>query len=346
MVSENNRTNHLVSVSKENIIQIMTDVRIGPWNPCSSGAIARRTGSTPKPGRYRFAAILNLKQTAFCALAMAILAFPCRAQKGGYPGSSGTNHAAVGGPVVSGRYPPITSPQSTSNTALPSQAGVFTDESCLPWNASEGRDAAVSVTRLTVPSKARSDYEKACDSNNNNEFKDAELHVRSAIDKFQTYSAAWVMLGMVLEEQHKGQEARDACDHAMTIDSKYLPAYLCLAEFSARNREWEQVLNLSNLALGLNAGGDGYAYYYRAAALFHMKNLVEAKKSALQASEIDVNHNDVPLYFLLAHIYEAEGDKIDAEAQLRLILKHHTDPQQEGAAKTFLAKLESQPDTK
>jgi hypothetical protein len=344
--SENNRTNHLVSVTKENIIQIMTDVRIGPWNPCSSGAIALRTGSTPKPGRYRFAGILNLKQTAFCALAMAILAFPCRAQKGGYPGSSGTNHAAVGGPVVSGRYPPVTSPQSTSNTALPSQAGVFTDESCLPWNASERRDAAVSVTRLTVPSKARSDYEKACDSNNNNEFKDAELHVRSAIDKFQTYSAAWVMLGMVLEEQHKGQEARDACDHAMTIDSKYLPAYLCLAEFSARNREWEQVLNLSNLALGLNSGGDGYAYYYRAAALFHMKNLVEAKKSALQASEIDVNHNDVPLYFLLAHIYEAEGDKIDAEAQLRLILKHHTDPQQEGAAKTFLAKLESQPDTK
>ena len=68
--------------------------------------------------------------------------------------------------------------------------------------------------------------------------------------------------------------------------------------------------NLSNLALGLNSEGDGYAYYYRAAALFHMKNLVEAKKSALQASEIDVHHNDVPLYFLLAHIYEAEGDKI------------------------------------
>jgi hypothetical protein len=333
-------------VPKENIIQIMTDVRIGPWNSCSSGAISQRTGSTPKPGRSRLAAILNRKQAAFCALAMAILAFPCRAQKGGYPGSAGPNHGAAGGAVMSGRYPPITVTQPTLNTLSHSKAGVFTDESCLPWNASERRDAAVIVTRLTVPSKSGSEYEKACDSNNRNEFEDAEVHVRSAIDKFQTYSAAWVMLGMVLEEQHKGQEARDACDHAMTIDSKYMPAYLCLAELSARNREWEQVLNLSNLALGLNSGGDGYAYYYRAAALFHMKNLVEAKKSALKASEIDVNHNDVPLCFLLAHIYEAEGDKIDAEAQLQLILKHHTDPQQEGAAKTFLAKLESQPDTK
>jgi len=291
-------------------------------------------------------AILNWKQAAFCALAMPILAFPCHAQKGGYPGSTGPNHGAVGGAVMSGRYSPVTGPQSTSNTASLSKGGVFTDENCLPWNVSGDRDAAISVTRLSVPSQARSEYEKACDSNNKSEFKDAELHVRGAIDKFQTYSAAWVMLGMVLEEQHNRQQARDACDHAMTIDSKYLPAYFCLAEFSARNREWEQVLNLANLALGLNSGGDGYAYYYRAAALFHMKNLVEAKKSALQASEIDVNHNDVPLYFLLAHIYEAEGDKIDAEAQLRLILKHHTDPQQEGAAKTFLAKLESQPDTK
>jgi tetratricopeptide (TPR) repeat protein len=324
----------------------MKALRTGLCNPCSSGAISRRTGSTPKPGRHSFAAILNWKHTALSAMAMTILAFPCRSQKGGYPGSPRTNQGAVGGEVMSGRYPPTTSSLPASKSVLRSQAGVFTDENCLPWNASEWRDAAVSLTSLKVPSNARSEYEKACDSNNKNEFKDAELHVRSAIDKFQTYSAAWVMLGMVLEEQHKGPEARDACDHAMGIDSKYLPAYLCLAEFSARDREWEKVLNLSNLALGLNSGGDGYAYYYRAAALFHMKNFVEAKKSALKASEIDVNHNDGPLYFLLAHIYEAEGDKIDAEAQLRLILKRPTDRRQEDAAKQFLAKLESQAATK
>jgi len=154
------------------------------------------------------------------------------------------------------------------------------------------------------------------------------------------------MLGIVLEEQNKRQEGHDACDHAVTIDSTYLPAYLCQAEISARNREWEQVLKLANLALDLTSPGDGYAYYYRAAALFHTKNLVEAKKSALQASEMDVNHNNGPLYFLLAQIYAAEGDKTQAEAQLQLILKHPTDRRQEDAAKQFLAKLESQAATK
>lgn len=318
----------------------MKAVRIGPWNPCSSGAISRRPGSTSNPGRYRFAAILNWKHAPFCALAMVILAFPCRAQKGGYPGSGGTNHGAVGGPLMSSRYPP------SSITSSPSKTGVFTDENCLPWNVPEGRGTAISVARLEVPSKARSEYEKACDANNKNKLGDAALHVRSAIDTFQAYPAAWVMLGIVLEEQHKMQEARDACVHAMTIDSKYLPAYLCQAEFSVRNREWQQVLNLGNLVLGLGSAGDRYAYYYRAAALFHLNNLVDAKQSALQASEIDVGQDDVPLYFLLAQIYEAEGHKTEAAAQLRLILKHHTDLQQEAAAKHFLAKLESQPDAK
>lgn len=324
----------------------MKAIRIWLCNRCLSGALSRRTGRTTKPGRYQFASTPNWTLAVFCALTIASLAFPCRAQKGGYPASPGTNHAAAGGPIMSSRVPPETVALPTANGASRLKPGAFTEEGCLPWNVSEGRDAAVSVASLKVPSIARSEYEKACEANNKNKFGDAELHLRGAIDKFQTYPAAWVMLGIVLEEENKGQEGHDACDHAVTIDSTYLPAYLCQAEISARKREWGQVLNLANLALDLNSPGDGYAYYYRAAALFHTKNLVEAKKSALQASETDVNHNNGPLYFLLAQIYAAEGDKMSAEAQLQLILKHPTDRRQEDAAKQFLARLESQAATK
>lgn len=237
-------------------------------------------------------------------------------------------------------------PQPMPNIPQPLKPVVLQDENCLPWSLSEGRDTAVSVTRLEVPSKARGEYQKACDANNKNKFDDAEKYARGAIEKFQNYPAAWVMLGLVLEEQHKDKDARDACDRASTIDSRYLPAYLCQAEFSLRDSEWEQALNLANLSYGLNSEGDGYADYYRAAAYFHTNNLVDAKKSALEASEIDVNHNNVPLYFLLAQIYEAEGNKTEAESQLKQILKRHIGREQEDAAKQELAKLESQPDPK
>jgi tetratricopeptide (TPR) repeat protein len=71
-----------------------------------------------------------------------------------------------------------------------------------------------------------------------------------------------------------------------------------------------------------------------------MNNLVDAQEDALQAAEIDLNHNYLPLYFLLAQIYAAQGDKAAAAAELRVALKNHNDPALEEIAKRYLAKLE------
>jgi len=216
------------------------------------------------------------------------------------------------------------------------------DEKCLPWGLSRARDTSTSVTTLKVPSNARREFEKACAAYHKKKFNDAEQHVRSAIEKFKDYSAAWVMLGVVLDEQDKAQEARDACVRATKTDTKYLAAYLCTAEFSARDQEWEQLLNVASVALGLNSEGNGYAHYYRALANFHLSNLAEARGSALQAAEKDANYNFLPLYFLLAEIYEAEGNKVSAATQLRQVLKHHPNQQQEEAARQYLAQLEKE----
>jgi tetratricopeptide (TPR) repeat protein len=218
---------------------------------------------------------------------------------------------------------------------------VVDDEKCLPWNLSAAQATTSRVTTLKVPSKARDEYEKACSASQKKKLEEAEQHLRRAIDKFKDYSAAWVMLGVVLDEQQKVQEARDACSQATTIDGKYFPAYLCLAEFSARNQEWQRLLDLANVALGLNSENDGYAHYYRAMASFYLNNLVDAQKNALQAAEIDLNHNYLPLYFLLAQIYAAQGDKVAAAAQLRVALKNHNDPAQAEVAKRYLTKLET-----
>jgi tetratricopeptide (TPR) repeat protein len=216
------------------------------------------------------------------------------------------------------------------------------DEKCFPWNLSEVHATSVSVTRLKIPSKARSEYQKACDASSKNKLEEAEKHARNAIDKFQDYSAAWVMLGLTLEQQNKPQEAGDACSHAMTVDAKYLPAYLCKAEFAVRSQEWKQVIDLADMAQGLNAESDAYSHYYRATAYFHMNDFDEAKKSALKAAEVDANHSEPFIYFLLAQIYDRQGDKTSAIAQLQQILKHHVDRQEEDKVKQYLSSLESE----
>ena len=287
--------------------------------------------SVLKADRYNLSAVLNWKRLLLCVSAMVVSVTPLFAQKIRYSPSFG----AGGKPRVSVIH----------NSTLDTNPAAG-EERCFPWKLSAVRSTTVSVTSLKVPSKARSEYEKACDGSNKNKFEEAQQHARSAIDTFQDYSAAWVMLGVILEEQHKSQEARDACSHAATIDATYLPAYLCVAEVSARNREWERVLGSADLALGLKSEGNPYAYYYRAMACLHMNNPVDAKKSALQALEIDVNHDEPSLFFLLAEIYEREGDNANAITQLQQFLKHPTDRQQEDAAKVLLAKLESQQSTK
>jgi hypothetical protein len=309
--------------------------------PCFSRVIC-----APKPDRRELNAILNWKQAAFCALVLALSAIPLYAQRDnpaiGGPGNGRTLPCNPAGYRCSGvehewkgmePLPPLPTPAARD------------DDNCLPWKLLGGRSTVVSVTSLKVPSKARREYQKGCKANNKKQFDEAEQHTRSAIDKYQSYAAAWVLLGLVLEQQNKGPEASEACAHAAKVDSTYLPAYLCQAEFSIRNQEWRRALNLASLGLGLNSMGDGYIYYYRASAYFHLNLLDDAKKSALKAETIGVKRNANPIYFLLAQIYDAEGDRAEAATQLRKILKHHSDPQQEDAAKQFLTRLESPKDT-
>jgi predicted Zn-dependent protease len=307
--------------------------------------ICRTTGRRPKTIQCGPAAILSWKLVVFCALAVALLAAPSRAQRA-VP-LDGATGKPLAGPINSNNNTAISPElQQTPDPAAFPKPTRTEEEKCLPWNVPDTRATTVSVATLKVPSRARREFEKACEANNKSKFDKAEKYVRSAIDKFPGYAAAWVLLGLILDEQRKTPEGREACLHATTIDPTYLQAYLCQAEFSARNQEWGQLLSLANVALGLNSEDDGYAYYYRAMAYFHMNNLNDAKRSALQAARIDSNHNYAPLYFLLAQVYDAEGDTANAAAQLRQILKHHNDREREDAAKRYLARLESEQATK
>ena len=104
------------------------------------------------------------------------------------------------------------------------------------------------------------------------------------------------------------------------------------------------LLNLNTqLYLGLNPVGDDYAYYYQGVAYYQLGKFPEALKSAQAAVQIDSEHRLPDVYFLLAKIYDAEGDSTAAKTQLRQYLKFNGDRQGAAEAKQYLAKLESQP---
>jgi hypothetical protein len=296
-----------------------------------------------------------LTSVLFCASAITLSSFPVRAQKGGAaPGSSG---GARGGSTTMGGggnnvyFPPTQPgigayPNLQPGVIVPTETipkpTVVDDEACFPWDIPSAREGSVSAIRLGVPGKARSQYDKACAAFKKQKLAEAEQHARDAIEQYPKYPAAWVMLGQVLESQQKMNEAHDACAQPIKADPTYLPPYLCLAGLLDTEKEWDDLLALSEQFRGLNLVGDMYSDYYRGMSLFHLQKLPEAQKSVSDAIALDTQHHQPGFYFLLAKIYGDQGDVVNAGFQILLFEKYSTRPQDKEEAKEYLAQLQAQ----
>jgi tetratricopeptide (TPR) repeat protein len=162
--------------------------------------------------------------------------------------------------------------------------------------------------QLQTPAAASKEYQKACSDLKDKKIADAEKHLRKAVRDYPKYAVAWVTLGQVLATQQRTDEARGACLQGSTVDSSFVPAYLCLADIAARARAWDEVLKLSKRGLELDPAHNAVAYEYHAAANLNLHNLAGAEKSGLRAVAIDTYHREPRVHFVMAQIYEAKGD--------------------------------------
>lgn len=215
------------------------------------------------------------------------------------------------------------------------------DESCQTWTAAAVDSPTVSVARLEVPGKASHEFQKACGDFKDNKLNAAEDHARRAVKIYPQYAAAWVVLGQILQADHKDREAVSACQNAKNADQKYAPPYICLARFAASANDWDEAYSLANHALSLDPATDPYAYLYTATAEFHLKRIDEAELHAKSAEKLD-QWNHVPeIHILLAQIYEKKGQPSEEANELRKFLKaspHNSDWE---AARTHLAEIET-----
>ncbi len=219
-------------------------------------------------------------------------------------------------------------------------------ESCNSWTESGVHSPTVSATRLGVPGKASSEYQKACGAFKGKKLPDAEAHLHKAIDLYPNYSAAYVVLGQVLQSENKKDEAEAACSKAQDLDPGYVSPYLCLAEFAANDGDWKKVAELSDHALALDPLGNPYSLYYAADAGLHLNQLTQAEMHAQAAVKLDTWHHMPELHLLLAQIYEAAGNVQGQIAQLHEFLKIAPNFKDAPKARDKLARLETPPPAK
>jgi tetratricopeptide (TPR) repeat protein len=263
----------------------------------------------------------------------------------GYGGYGSTGAESTANPGFG--YDPFEIENKTVETLPPflpvDTESILRAESCEDWTAASVDSPTVSVARLAVPGKASGQFQKACGSYKKNQFSDAEGHVREALKIYPDYAAAWVLLGQIYFAENKDAEGRAACNQAKSLDSKYAPPYICLADFATRAKNWRQAYELSDYALSLDPITDLYAYMYVADAELHLDHLDAAESNAEYAEKLDKWHKAPQIHLLLAQIYEAKGSRAEEISELRQFLK--IEPHAAGAsvARATLAKVEGSP---
>ena len=230
--------------------------------------------------------------------------------------------------------------------AQPKEKGIARDESCLLPPLTLMSSPTVAVEQLQKTAKARNEYRQGCTALEKKSMADAEKHFRKALHECPQYAMAWVTLGQVFATRQRTDEARNACFQSSKVDPAYVPAYLCLADIAAHANAWDEVLKFSGRALELNPSSNAVAYEYHAAANLNLRNLAVAEKSGVRAAQIDREHREPRIHFVLAQIYEAKGDFENEAVQLREYLKYSDNVPDAAMVQQYLPNLERRTNTK
>ena len=215
------------------------------------------------------------------------------------------------------------------------------NDTCFLPPLSSIRSSVVAAAQLQIPSKARREYQRACAALSKKRSSDAEQHLRKSIREYAKYAAAWVTLGQVLADEHRFEDATNACGQAVTVDPISQHAQLCLAEIASLTQAWSEELKHSSRALELDPASV-LAYEYHAAANANLGNLAKAERSGLRAIALDQDHHEPSVFFLLAQIYELKGDTAREQEQFRQFLKYTHNHARAAMAKKILAELEDE----
>lgn len=222
--------------------------------------------------------------------------------------------------------------------------------------AAKVKGRTLSATPYKAPPNARRAYEKGLAAETNGKLADAQRYFEQAVEIYPKYVSAWFQLGTVFEKENQKGSARAAYIQATTIDTRFLPPYLSLAEMAYEAANWTEVLRFTGHIidfdlLNLREGFAGYvldldeldpaaAYFYNAVANYKLNKIEEAEKSALKAEHVDLRPSFPQLHLLLAEIFARKRNYVDAISELQRYLELAPQAKDGDQVRGRLAKLE------
>ena len=212
----------------------------------------------------------------------------------------------------------------------------------------------LSATPYKAPSNARKAYEKGLEAERKGRLAEARNYFEQALEIYPKYAIAWFQLGTVFEKVNQKDSARAAYTRATTIDTKFLPPYLSLAEMAYEAGNWTEVLQFTGhiidldllnhgdlrYVLDLDESNPAEAYFYNAVANYKLNKVEEAEKSARRAERVDLRTHFPQLHLLLADIFAGKKNYAVAISELQAYLELAPHAKDADQVREQLAKLE------
>lgn len=179
-------------------------------------------------------------------------------------------------------------------------------------------NAVVSTQSLTIPPKAREEYEKALLAEKNQEIRTAHKHLDKALHLCPQFAAAYATRGFLLLEEQKTREAEAAFQKALEIDPNLPDALLGMGR--VRNGESRFAEAENQLLKARSANGDSWqANYELGRACAGLGKDAEAENYLRKAAAAAPAYP--PVYYLLAQVLLRLNRPLDAVPEMEAYLR-------------------------
>ena len=197
--------------------------------------------------------------------------------------------------------------------------------------------ATVSAHELSIPAKARREYDEARKKLALPDVNAAITHLERAVEIAPQYSAAWNHLGTIAYQQRRYPDAEKYFRKALNADPQSYEALVNLGGVLLNLGEYDEALDYNRHAV-LRRPDDALANSQLGMSYLAKEKLESAKRYLTIAKTLDPAHFSHP-QLLLAEIDMRQNQPAAAASELRDFLARHPDAPEAAQVKNLLARL-------
>jgi tetratricopeptide (TPR) repeat protein len=181
----------------------------------------------------------------------------------------------------------------------------------------------VAATQLSVPDRARAEYQKAQERLRQHDVPGAVERLKNALEMAPQFSAAWNNLGTIAYQSGEYETAEKHFREALRHDpDSYAPLVNLGGTLLSLNRV-QEALSI-NLEAVKERPDDALAHSQLGQSYFRVGQIEPAETHLKQAKALDVRHFSFP-QLVLAQIYAHKEDSMAMVAELEEFLQYHPD---------------------